>query len=167
MRHSYRPVIPPKPPAYRTQVFDHLGLVAGMFDELGITEGLEQAPQQHPAMRLVTAGHAVTAMVRNGLGFVNHQLDLGPHFFQHKPLARLMAPGLLASPLPADPLGRALATLDDCGVTALSSLMAATAATRVRLTPTVSHRDTTRFPVDGRSNRAQAPAEQGVPSTQG
>ena len=38
MRHSYRPVIPSKPQPYRTQILDHLGLVAGMFDELGITE---------------------------------------------------------------------------------------------------------------------------------
>jgi len=138
-----------------------------MFDELGITEVREQATQQNPAMRLGTAGHAVTAMVLNGLGCVNQQLYLGPHFCQHKPLARLIAPGLRASPLPDDPLGRALATLYDLGVTALSSLIAATAATRLRLTPTVSHLDTTSFHVDGRSNRAQAPDEQGVPSTQG
>ena len=44
MRPSSRPAIPPPPPAYRTQVFDHLGLVAGMFAELGITEVLAQAP---------------------------------------------------------------------------------------------------------------------------
>ena len=31
MRPSYRPAIPPKPQQYRTQVLDHLGLVAGMF----------------------------------------------------------------------------------------------------------------------------------------
>lgn len=37
MRHSYRPAIPPKPQPYRTQVLDHLGLVAGMFEELGVT----------------------------------------------------------------------------------------------------------------------------------
>ena len=32
MRHAYRPAIPPQPQPYRTQVFDHLGLVAGMFE---------------------------------------------------------------------------------------------------------------------------------------
>ena len=36
MRPSYRPDIPPKPQPYRMQLLDHLGLVAGMFDELGI-----------------------------------------------------------------------------------------------------------------------------------
>ena len=55
MRHSYRPDIPPKPQPYRTQVLDHLGLVAGMFEELGIPEVIDQATQQDPAMRLVTS----------------------------------------------------------------------------------------------------------------
>jgi len=81
MRPSYRPDIPPKPQAYRTQVLDHLGLVAGMFEELGIAEVIDQATKQDPAMRMVTAGHAVKAMALNGLGFVNQQLDLVPHFF--------------------------------------------------------------------------------------
>ena len=43
MRHSYRPDIPPQPQPYRTQVLDHLGLVAGMFEELGIAEVIDHA----------------------------------------------------------------------------------------------------------------------------
>src|SRR5262249_38183176 len=82
MRPSYRPDIPPKPQSYRPQVLDHLGLVEGMFEELGITEVIDKATQQDPGMRIVTAGHAVKAMVLNGLGFVNQQLYLMPHFFQ-------------------------------------------------------------------------------------
>jgi transposase len=78
MRQAYRPDIPPQPQSYRTQVLDHLGLVAGMFEELGITETVDQATQQNPEMRMVTAGHAVKAMVLNGLGFVNQQLYLDP-----------------------------------------------------------------------------------------
>jgi hypothetical protein len=80
MRHSYRPAIPPKPQPYRTQVLEHLGLVAGMFEELGITEVIDQATKQDPEMRIVTAGHAVKAMVLNGLGFLNQQLYLVPIF---------------------------------------------------------------------------------------
>ena len=131
MRLSYRPEFPPEPQSYRTQVLDHLGLVAGMFEELGMTEVIDHATQQDPEMRIVTAGHAVKAMVLNGLGFLNHQRYLVPHFFQHKPLARLMAPGMQASHLNDDTLGRALDTLYEAGLTALYSLIAATAATRL------------------------------------
>ena len=74
MRPSYRPEILPQPQSYRTQLLDHLGLVAGMFEELGIAEVIDQATQQDPQMRIVTAGHAVKAMVLNGLGFLNQQL---------------------------------------------------------------------------------------------
>src|SRR5678816_4706157 len=152
MRHSYRPDIPPQPLSYRTQVLDHLGLVAGMFEELGITEVIDRATKQDPEMRIVTAGHAVKAMVLNGLGFLNQQLYLVPHFFQNKPISRLIAPGIHASHLNDDTLGRALDTLYDYGVTALYCLIAATAATRLGLTRTFSHLDTTSFHVDGRYN---------------
>ena len=167
MRHSYRPAIPSQPQSYRTQVLDHLGLVAGMFEELGITEVIDQATQQNPEMRIVTAGHAVKAMVLNGLGFVNQQLYLVPHFFQTKPISRLIAPGIQASHLNDDTLGRALDTLYDFGVTALYSLIAATAAARLGLRPTFSHLETTSFHVDGRYNRDKAPDEQVVHITHG
>ena len=105
MRHSDRPDIPPPPQPYRTQVLDHLGLVAGMFEALGITEVIDRATQQAPAMRIVTAGHAVKAMVLNGLGFINHQLYLVPHFFQNKPISRRIAPGIQARHLHDAPSG--------------------------------------------------------------
>jgi hypothetical protein len=38
MRPSSRPDVPLQPQSYRTQILDHLGLIAGMFEELGITE---------------------------------------------------------------------------------------------------------------------------------
>jgi transposase len=167
MRPSYRPDIPPKPQAYRTQVLDHLGLVAGMCEELGIAEVIDQATKQDPAMRIVTAGHAVKAMVLNGLGFVNQQLSLVPHFFQNKPLSRLIAPGIQASHLNDDTLGRALDTLYDYGVTALYSLIAATAAKRLGLAPGFAHLDSTSLHVDGRYNSDEEPDESVIHITRG
>jgi transposase len=167
MRHSYRPAIPPQPQPYRTQSLDHLGLVAGMFEELGIAEVIDQATKQDPEMRIVTAGHAVKAMVLNGLGFVNQQLYLVPHFFQNKPLSRLIAPGIQASHLNDDTLGRALDTLYAYGVTALYSLIAATAAKRLGLVPTFTHLDSTSFHVDGRYNSDEEPEEHVIHITRG
>jgi len=59
-----------------SEVLDHLGLVAGMFDELGIGDVLDRAMQHNPETRIVTVGNAVKAMVLNGLGFMNQQLYL-------------------------------------------------------------------------------------------
>ena len=58
----------PDQPTYRSQVLDHLGLVAGLFDELGSGDVIDQATQQNPEMRDLTTGEAVKAMVLNGLG---------------------------------------------------------------------------------------------------
>ena len=69
------------PQPYRSQVLDHLGLVAGMFDELGIGAVIDQATRQNPETRMVTVGNAVKAMILNGLGLVNQQLYLVPLFF--------------------------------------------------------------------------------------
>jgi transposase len=139
-----------------------------MFDELGIGEVIDRATQQNPETRIVTAGHAVKAMVLNGLGFVNQQLYLVPRFFQDKPLSRLLAPLLIeAKHLNDDALGRTLDTLYDYDVTALYSLIAATAAERLGLAAPFAHLDSTSFHVDGRYNSDEEPAEQVVHITQG
>jgi transposase len=153
--------------SYRSQILDHLGLVAGMFEELGIGDVIDRATQQNPEMQIVTAGNAVKAMVLNGLGFVNQQLYLVPHFFHNKPTSRLIAPAIEAKHLNDDTLGRALDTLYDYGVTELYSLIAATAAQRLRLAPRFAHLDTTSFHVDGRYNSEEEPDEQVVHLTRG
>jgi transposase len=138
-----------------------------MFEELGLTEGIDRATKQDPEMRLVTAGHAVKALGLNGLGFIHPQLYLVPHFFHHTRISRLMAPGMQASHLNDAPLGRALDTLYEPGLTELSSLLAATATRRLGLTPTFAQLDTTSAQVDGRYNSAEATDAQVVPITHG
>jgi hypothetical protein len=92
---------------YRSHIFDHLGLVAGMFEALGLGDGSAKATPQHPDMQIVPAGNAVTALVRNGLGLVNQRLSLVPQFFQHTPTPRLIAPAIAPAPLHDATLGRA------------------------------------------------------------
>lgn len=157
----------PDHPVYHSQVLDHLGLVAGMFEELGIGEVLDQATQQDPEMRDLTVGEAVKAMVLNGLGFINHALYLVPRFFHNKPTSRLISPRVIPAQLNDDALGRALDTLYKYGVTELYSLIAVRAAKRLGLAPTYVHLDTTSFHVDGRYNSDQAPDEQVVHITRG
>jgi transposase len=152
---------------YWSPVLDHLGLVAGMFDELGIGDVIDQATQQNPDMRDLTVGEAVKAMVLNGLGCINQARYLVPRFFQHKPTYRLISPRVAPEQLNDDALGRALDTLDDSGVTALYSLIAATAAKRLGLSPTYMHLDSTSFHVDGRYHSDEPPAEQVVHITKG
>jgi transposase len=152
---------------YRSQILDHLGLVAGMFDELGIGDVIDNATQQNPEMRDLTVGEAVKALVLNGLGFINQALYLVPRFFQNKPTSRLIAPRVAPAQLNDDALGRALDTLYAYGVTELYSLIAATAAMRLALTPTVAHLDSTSFHVDGRYNSEEEPETEVIHITRG
>src|SRR5262245_37539041 len=85
-------IIMPDQPTYRSQVLDHLGLVAEMFDELGVSDVLDQATHQNPEMRDLTVGEAVKAMVLNGLGFINHAFYLVPRFFHNQLTSRLISP---------------------------------------------------------------------------
>jgi transposase len=152
---------------YHSQILDHLGLVAGMFDELGIGNVIDKATQQNPEMRDLTVGEAVKAMVLNGLGFVNQALYLVPRFFQNKPTSRLIAPRVVPAQLNDDALGRALDTLYAYGVTELYSLIAATAAKRLGLAPTFAHLDSTSFHVDGRYNSEEEPDAEVIHITRG
>jgi transposase len=97
----------PDQPPYRSQVLDPLGLVAGMFDALGMGDVIDQATQQHPEMRDLTTGEAVKAMVVNGLGLINQARYLVPRFFQHQPTDRLISPRVALDQLNDDALGRA------------------------------------------------------------
>jgi transposase len=88
-------------------------------------------------------------------------------FFQHKPTQRLVAPGIDATHLNDDALGRALDTLYAYGVTELYSLIATTAAERLGLAPRFAHLDSTSFHLDGRYNSEEAPGEQVIHITRG
>ena len=90
-----------------------------MFEALGIGDVIDHAMPQEMTTRTVSLGHAVTAMLLNGLGFVHQQRYLVPSFFQHKPTERLVGPGIAAADLNDDVLGRSLDALYAYGVTPL------------------------------------------------
>lgn len=149
------------PPRYRSQTLDHLGLVAGMYDELGIGEVIDRAIPQDLDKRQVAVGQAVKAMVLNGLGFVNQRLYLVPQFFWDKPTERLVGEGIRPEHLNDDVLGRALDKLYASGVTELYGLIAPSAVQRLGLTVRFAQWDSTSFPVDGQYN-SESGAEAGV-----
>ncbi|MCS3657959.1 hypothetical protein GGQ11_002760 [Salinibacter ruber] len=53
-----------------SKVLDHLGLVAGMFEELEIGDRIDEHITQDLDEREVSVGQAVKAMVLHGFGFV-------------------------------------------------------------------------------------------------
>ena len=156
------------PPPYRSQIFDHGGLVAAMFDALGRGEVMDRATRHQPATRMVPTGAAVIAMVLNGLGFVNQPRDVVPRLFQDTPLARLLAPWLSEAPQRKDEArGHALETLSADDVTARYRLMAATAAERRGRASRVAHLESTSCHVEGHDHSGAEPAAPVVPRRRG
>ncbi|PQJ34746.1 hypothetical protein BSZ35_09185 [Salinibacter sp. 10B] len=76
---------------YESKILDHLGLVAGMYDELEIGEEIDSRILQDTEQRKVSVGKAVKAMVFNGLGFIEQRLYLTTQFFETLPNETLYA----------------------------------------------------------------------------
>ena len=155
------------PQHFRSQQLDHLGLVAGMYDELGIGELIDTLIPQDAEKRTVSIGQAVKAMVLNGLGFANRALYLTELFFRKKPVERLIGEGIKAEHLNDDVLGRALDAIWDYGSTALYSQLAAQAVRTLGLLCRFGHLDSTGFHVDGRYNSDKKPEEGVIHITKG
>lgn len=147
---------------YETKTIEHLGLVSGMVDELGVAELIDEVIEQDFEQRQVTVGQAVKAMILNGLGFANRRLYLSPHFFENKPTEQLIGRGVSAEVLNDDTLGKALDKLHSYGVSELYSLVAARAVKRLGLSAKVGHQDISSFHVDGVYNSEQDEAEPGL-----
>lgn len=154
-------------PGYKSRTLAHLGLVAGMYEELGIGEVIDRAVPQDEEKRIVSVGQAVKAMVLNGLGFVNQRLYLMPHFFQDKPTERLIGAGICPEHLNDDVTGRALDRLYEQDVTSVYALVSMEAVKRLGLRPRCGHLDSTSFHVDGQYNSEQEPEAGVIHITQG
>ncbi len=126
---------------------DHLGIVAGVCEEIGLAEYFDRLDERVHAR--VSLGQAVQAMVLNGLGLSNRRLYLVPQFFEHKPIERLIGPGIRAEDLNDDCLGRALDWLTAHDLTALFAGLAYQARRRFRVEAEAVHVDSTSFSVEG------------------
>ncbi|RIK32968.1 MAG: hypothetical protein DCC55_35835 [Chloroflexi bacterium] len=126
---------------YSTQTLDHLGLVAGVCQRIGLIEQIDaRVPDTG---RTVSVGQAVQAMVLNGLGFVGRPLYLTPEFYRTKPVDLLIGSGIEAEDLNGDSLGKALDHLYQAGITELFAAVSAHALKVYNLAVHFAHLDTT------------------------
>jgi transposase len=126
---------------------DHLGIVAGVCQEIGLAAWLDA---QEPGYRQqVSVGTATMAMVLNGLGWSLRQLYLVPQYFANKPIEHLLGPGITAEMLNDDCLGRTLDWLYEHDLTKLFAGIASRARRIFGIKAEQIHVDTTSFAVSG------------------
>src|SRR5215471_8203868 len=142
---------------YINERLDHLGIVAGICQEIGLAAWLDA---QDPGNRQqVSVGTATVAMILNGLGFSNRQLYLVPQYFANKPVEHLLGAGIRAEMLNDDCLGRTLDWLYAHDPTKLFAGIARQARQLFGVKVQQVHVDTPSFSVSGQYTMAEAGAE--------
>lgn len=131
----------------QSQRLDHLGIVAGICDQIGLVEVIDA--QIGETGRKVSVGQAVKAMILNGLGFVSRPLYLTPEFFHNKPVDLLVGENIEAEELNDDCLGRALDALFKQGVTEVFAVVSTKALQVFGIKTKYAHLDSTSFGLHG------------------
>jgi transposase len=132
-----------------SRVLDHLGLVAGCYDEFGVAGIVDDLL---PKRRVHRIGHGliVKAMILNGLGFVDRPLYMTPEFFNKVPCSRLLGPGVDPMFLNDDVLGKTLDCIYEYGPTELfNEIILNGVMKKLGLHTHLLHLDTTSFSLYG------------------
>jgi transposase len=119
-----------------------------MIDEIGIVEQINQLVGEQ-AGEIVSPGHAVKAMILNGLGLVSSPLYLFSKFFEGKATEHLIGAGIKPEHLNDDRLGRVLDKLYLTGLEQIFTSIALVAAKKFSISTETIHRDSSSFHVHG------------------
>ena len=89
------------------QTINHLGLVAGIIDDIGLEQIINEVVGSDPR-ELITSGQVVKGILLNGLGFASQPRYLFPKFFEDKATEHLIGEGIKAEYLNDDKIGRVM-----------------------------------------------------------
>ena len=122
---------------------DHLGIIAGIVDEIGIVEIINRLLGTHPQEE-VSAGHVLKALILNCLGFLTAPLYLFSQFFEGKATEHLIGAGVKPEHLNDSRIGRVLDQLHQAGLSRVFVEIALAAVLKFGV-------DTSRVHLDGSS----------------
>ena len=134
------------------KTINHLGIVAGIIDELKIVDIINQE-LGIDEQEIVNAGEIVKAIILNGLGFVSQPLYLFPKFFEDKATEHLLGKGILPEHLNDYKIGRVMDKIYAYGLSEIFLLIALAAAKKYQISLEFSHLDSSSFSVHGQYKR--------------
>ncbi len=133
-----------------SETLDHLGLVAATIDKLCLVPMIDKLlPVSKEKGAKTTMGQRVSAMIMNGLGFIDDRLYMFPKFLSNKPVEKLIGEGISAKDFNDDALGRCLDSIYAYGTTKMFSELALSIGLRHNVISRKSHVDTTTLTVYG------------------
>ncbi len=133
---------------YKQKVIQHIGLVAGICNEIGIIESIDSEIQK--PKRKVSVGQAVQSMILNALGFTGRAMYLHPEFYRKRPVELLVGENIVPEDLNDSCLGSALNALYDSGLTELFYKTASRALKTFNIDHRFVHLDSTSFSLHGK-----------------
>jgi transposase len=137
-----------QPAEIQVKDIDHLGIVAGIIDQMGWVDAVNELVGVH-SLEQVSTGQVLKAMILNGLGFVAAPLYLFSEFFEGKATEHLIGEGVKPEHLNDDRLGRALDKFYALGVTQVFTKLALKGVEQFEVLIKSIHLDSSSFHVDG------------------
>lgn len=140
---------------------DHLGIVAGLIDEIGIEEIINNK-LGIDIREKISAGTVVKSILLNGLGFVSRPLYLFNQFFEDKTVEKLLGAGIKPEYINDDKIGRVMDDLYKYGLNNIFIQVILEVIKKFKIEFKYSHLDTTSFHLDGeyKSEEKKKPEEE-------
>jgi transposase len=132
----------------KVERIDHLGIIAGVIQNLGIIEMIDSRITQDEREE-ITTGEAIAGMIINGLGFSNRPMSLTPQFFEGKALDVLIREGITPNMLNRFKLGRSLDDVFSYGCSLLFSEIAIDVCKKEEIDLRFNSLDTTSLSLTG------------------
>jgi transposase len=133
---------------------DHLGIVAGILDEMELVEEVNKKVGIK-TKETVSPGQVMKAMILNGLGFLSAPIYLFDTFFVGKATEHLIGEGVTPEQLNDDRIGRALDKYYQAGTTQLFTAIALKAAHKFQVEMNSVHLDSSSISVEGAYKTSQ------------
>ena len=127
---------------------DHLGIIAGLIDEIGIVETINSR-LGIDVREKISAGILTKAIIINGLGFVSRPLYLFSQFFEDKGIETLLGAGIKANYINDDKIGRVMDKLSKYGLNKIFMEIVLSVIKKFQIAPKFAHLDATSFHLHG------------------
>ena len=127
---------------------DHLGIVVGFIDEIGIVELINQNLGVDNREK-ITTGQVIKALILNGLGMVSRPLYLFSQFFEDKAIEKLLGTGINSEYLNDDKIGLLMDGIYKLGLTNLFIEIGFLVIKKFKVDTRFAHLDSTSFHLHG------------------
>jgi transposase len=158
-------------PEIEVQDIDHLGIVAGIVDEIGIVELINELIPSHE-LEKISAGQIVKAIILNCMSFITSPMYLFHQFFEGKATEHLLGEGVKAEFITPKRIGRVMDELYKYGLTKLFAQITLEVVKKFGIDVKIGHLDSTSISVQGEYleseesgevNDSESPNELGIP----